>query len=172
MDTNTHPYVKLASQSVQYFLEHGTPLPLPDVLDEEWREPRGVFVSIKKGQQLRGCIGNLSPAHDDLASEIILNAISAATRDPRFSAVTQDELPDLIFSVDVLTPLEKVEEISKLNPKQYGLAVQHGEKQGVLLPNLEGVDTVADQLRICLKKGRIDPDDPYEMYRFEVKRYC
>ncbi len=171
METNTHPYVKLASQSVQHFLEHGIPLSVPDDLDEEWRQPKGVFVCIKKEGQLRGCIGNLSPIHYNLAGEIIQNAISAATRDPRFNAITQDELPELTFSVDVLTPLEKVEEASALDPKRYGLAIHYGKKEGVLLPDLEGVKTVADQLRICFKKGRINEDDPYEMYRFEVKRY-
>jgi len=171
METNPHPYVELAMQSVRHYLEHGIPLPCPNHLPGDFQEPRAVFVSIKNGQQLRGCIGNLSPAHDTLAGEIIHNAISAAARDPRFSAVTQDELPELTFSVDVLTPLEKVEDLSELDPDKYGLMVQYGEKQGVLLPDLDGVNTVADQLRICLKKGRIDPDDPYEMYRFEVQRY-
>ena len=98
--------------------------------------------------------------------------MSAACRDPRFSPVSKDEIVDLIFSVDVLTPLERVDDVSQLDSKKFGLTVKAGDKQGVLLPDLEGVDSVADQLRICLKKGGIDESESYEIYRFEVERYC
>jgi len=98
--------------------------------------------------------------------------VSAASRDPRFSPVSQDEIADLTFSVDVLTPLEKVEDVSQLDCKRFGLTVKAEDKQGVLLPDLEGIDSVAEQLRICLKKGGIDASESYEMYRFEVERYC
>ena len=172
METQPHPYVTLAIQSVQHYLEHGVPLPCPENLPEDLQEPKGAFVSIKNGMKLRGCIGELTPTHDNLAIEIIQNAVSAASRDPRFSPVSWDELPNLTFSVDVLSPLEKVEDVSKLDCKQFGLTVKSGDKQGVLLPDLDGVDTVAEQLRICLKKGGIDESEPYEMYRFEVERYC
>jgi AmmeMemoRadiSam system protein A len=171
METNTHPYVTLAIQAVQHYLDHGVPLPCPDNLAENMKDPKSVFVSIKNGSKLRGCIGDLTPSQNTLAKEIIHNATSAANRDPRFPPVTLDELPDLTFSVDVLTPLEKVEDVSELDCKQYGLAVKTGKRLGVLLPDLDGVDNVAEQLRICLKKGGIDKDEPIEMYRFEVVRY-
>lgn len=171
MENNTHPYVILAIQSVRYYLEHGIPLPCPQDLTEDFQAPKSVFVTLKNGPNLRGCIGDLTPFHDTLAKEIIHNATSAASRDPRFPPVTLNELPDLTFSVDVLTPLEKVEDVSQLDCKQYGLAVKKDDRLGVLLPDLEGVNTVAEQLRICLKKGRIGKDEPYEMYRFEVVRY-
>jgi len=171
METNTHPYVTLAVQSVRHYLEHGVALPCPKNLTEDLQDSKSVFVTIKNGPRLRGCIGDLTPFHDNLAKEIIHNATSAASRDSRFSPVTLDELPELTFSVDVLTPLEKIEELSQLDCRRYGLAVKAGERLGVLLPDLKGVETVQEQLRICLKKGGIDKDEPYEMYRFEVKRY-
>lgn len=172
METNAHPYVTLAIRSVKHYLEHGVDLPCPENLTEDLLEPKGTFVSIKNGRKLRGCIGELTPTHDNLAIEIIKNAVAAATRDPRFSPVSQDELANLTFSVDVLTPFEKVEDVSQLDCKKFGLILISGDKQGVLLPDLEGIDTVADQLRICLKKGAIDESESYEMYRFEVERYC
>ena len=172
MQTNAHPYVTLAVRSVRHFLEHGVPLPCPENLTDDLVQPKGAFVTIKNGIELRGCVGELKPSHDNLAIEIIQNAISAASRDPRFPPVSKDEIADLTFSVDVLTPLEKVKDMSELDSKKFGLTVTSGDKQGVLLPDLEGVDTVADQLRICLKKGGIDANESYEMHRFEVQRYC
>ncbi|GJL77930.1 MAG: hypothetical protein NPINA01_09190 [Nitrospinaceae bacterium] len=171
METNPHPYVALALQSVSHYLEHGVPLPCPKDLTQDLQEPKGVFVSIKNGPRLRGCIGNLTPAHDNLAVEIIHNAISAASRDPRFYPVSQEELSRLTFSVDVLTPLERIDDVSQLDCKKYGVELKAGEKQGVLLPDLEGVDTVAKQLKICRKKAGMTENEPCEMYRFEVKRY-
>jgi AmmeMemoRadiSam system protein A len=172
METKPHPYVILATQSVWHYLEHSVPLPCPKNLTDDLLQPKGAFVTIKNGIELRGCIGELTPTHDNLAIEIIKNAVSAASRDPRFSPVSKDEIADLIFSVDVLTPLEKVADVSELNSKKFGLAVKTEDKQGVLLPDLEGIDTVAEQLRICLKKGGIDTNESYEMHRFEVQRYC
>jgi AmmeMemoRadiSam system protein A len=172
MESITHPYVTLAIHSVRHFLEQGVHLPCPENLTEDLLHPKGAFVSIKNGMKLRGCIGELTPTHDNLAIEIIQNAVSAASRDPRFPPISKDEIADLIFSVDVLTPLEKVDDVSQLDCKKFGLTVTLGDKQGVLLPDLEGVDSVAEQLRICLKKGGIDACESYEMHRFEVERFC
>ncbi len=171
METHTHPYVALAVQSIRHYLEHGVPLPCPENLTDDFVQPKGAFVSIKNGIELRGCVGELSPSHDNLAIEIIQNAISAASRDPRFSPISKDEIANLTFSVDVLTPLEKVTDMSQLDSKKFGLTVAYGDKQGVLLPDLEGIDSVAEQLRICLKKGGIGVSESYEMHRFEVQRY-
>lgn len=171
MERASHPFVTLATQAVRYHLAHGLPLPCPEKLSEELKKKGGVFVSIKKNAELRGCIGNLTPTQLNLAAEIIYSATSAATRDPRFNPVTEDELDDLTFSVDVLTPLKKVLDKSELDCKVYGLAVHYGEKHGVLLPDLEGIGSVDDQIRICLKKGGIKETDPYEMFRFQVERY-
>ncbi len=172
METNSHPYVALATRSVRHYLEHGVTLPCPANLTEDLLQPKGAFVSIKNGNKLRGCIGELTPTHDNLAIEIIQNAVAAASRDPRFAPVSRDEIENLTISVDVLTPLEKVDDVSLLDCKKFGLTVTVADKQGVLLPDLEGVDTVAEQLRICLKKGGIDASESYEMHRFEVERYC
>ena len=167
----THPYVSLARESVGHFLNHHTKLPCPDPLSQDLQARTGAFVSIKKKRQLRGCIGTLEPSEANLAVEIIENALKAALHDPRFSPVSVEELEDLSYSVDVLRPLEKISSTSELDPKVYGLVVRSNSKQGVLLPDLEGVDSIADQIRICRDKGKIADDEPLEMYRFRVDRY-
>jgi AmmeMemoRadiSam system protein A len=130
------------------------------------------FVSIHlKDGSLRGCIGSIHPLEDNLAREIIRNAIAAATRDPRFAPITARELPLLDFSVDVLSEPEPVQSIKQLNPKQYGVIVEKGWRRGLLLPDLEGVDSVELQVAIALDKAGIDPHEEYQLYRFEVKRY-
>ena len=136
----THPYISLARESVGHFLNHHTKLPCPDPLSQDLQTRTGAFVSIKKKRQLRGCIGTLEPSEANLAVEIIENALKAALHDPRFSPVSLEELEDLSYSVDVLCPLEKISSTSELNPKVYGLVVRSRGKQGVLLPDLEGVD--------------------------------
>ncbi len=171
MNTLRNPYVKLAVDSVRFYLNHQQVLPCPDNLNGTLNRRAGAFVSIKKQKQLRGCIGTLEPKEENLAKEIIENAVKAACRDPRFDPVSPDELKDLTFSVDVLSPLEKVEDLSKLDPKQYGLIVKSNSRQGVLLPDLDGVQTVEDQIRICRAKGRIRDEDPQEYYRFQVHRF-
>jgi hypothetical protein len=106
-----------------------------------------------------------------VAEEIILNAISSATRDPRFLPITPDELKDLNYSVDVLTKPEPIKSKDQLDPKRYGVIVEAGWRKGVLLPDLEGVDTVEEQIDICRQKAGIMPDEPVKLYRFEVRRY-
>ncbi|NIP99678.1 MAG: AmmeMemoRadiSam system protein A [Nitrospinaceae bacterium] len=171
MITGPHPYVVLATESVRHYLQTGMPLPCPENLTEDLTRQAAVFVSIKKGNQLRGCIGNLTPTRSNLANEIIHTAISAAVRDPRFAPVTEGELDTLSFSIDLLSPLTKVNEPSKMDCKKYGLVVKSGDKQGVLLPGLEGVDTVEKQIKICTKKAGLDEKERYDLYRFEVERY-
>ena len=131
---------------------------------------KAVFVSLKKYDRLRGCIGTLLPATDSTAQEIIRNSIEAGTSDPRFIAVDKSELMDISFSVDVLTTPEICSK-NDLNPKEYGVIVRKGPKVGVLLPNLEGIDTVDKQLSIALEKGNIDPDEKYTVERFKVVRH-
>ncbi len=166
-----HPYISLAFNSIRHFLNSGHLLPCPDLLSGELSQKKGVFVSLKKNGQLRGCIGSLTPQHDSLAVEIIQNAVKAASKDPRFDAIAADELDELSISIDVLSPLEKIDDPAQLDCKQFGLAVRYEDKQGVLLPNLDGIDTVEEQLRVCLKKAGIDPGAAYEMHRFLVHRY-
>jgi AmmeMemoRadiSam system protein A len=134
-------------------------------------EKAGVFVSIHKLGELRGCIGTFEPQRENVAEEVITNAISSAVRDPRFPPVVPGELKDLEYSVDVLTKPVLVENKDQLDPKKYGVIVECGYRKGLLLPDLEGVDTVDYQIDICRQKAGIAPDEPVKMYRFEVKRY-
>lgn len=163
--------VGLAEKSVRHYIQKGKPLPCPEDLPENLRQKAGAFVSIKIKKKLRGCIGTIRPRERDLAHEIIQNAISAAAKDPRFSPVSKEELDDLTFSVDVISALEKVDSPSQLDAKIYGVVVKNGGKQGVLLPDLEGVESPEEQIQICRMKADIKEDDPVELYRFTVKRY-
>jgi AmmeMemoRadiSam system protein A len=143
---------------------------LSDLPSELLNSRHGVFVSLKKFGALRGCIGTISPTTDSVAEEIIRNAIEAALHDPRFPAVNDEELVDIDISVDVLmdaVPATKED----LNPKKYGVIVTKGYKRGLLLPDLEGVDTIEKQLSIACSKAGIDSEDDYEIEKFEVIRY-
>jgi len=165
-------YVKLARESVEKFVVTGQYAAIPDDLPEEMQARAGVFVSLKKDGELRGCIGTFQPAQKDVAEEILYNAVSAALHDPRFSPLKEDELPDIVYSVDVLTEPELVHDAAKdLDPKRYGVIVEARGRKGLLLPDLEGVDTVEDQLKIARKKGGIAADDDVRIWRFEVERH-
>ena len=166
-----HPFVELAKKTIETFVKEGTVIPPPSPLPPDMIQKAAVFVSLKKHGELRGCIGTYLPASESLAAEIIANAISAATKDPRFSAVKEDELNDISYSVDVLSTPEKISDISELNPKKYGIIIVSGFRRGLLLPDLEGVDTIEEQIRITKMKAGILPHEKVKIYRFEVKRY-
>lgn len=164
--------VALARKSIAYYLQNRKKLPLPDDLPPELIEQQaGVFVSLKKGERLRGCIGTFLPNKDNIALEIIENAISSAIYDPRFSPVTFGEVASLSISVDVLTAPEEIKNNSQLNPKKYGVIVSSGNKKGLLLPDLEGVDTIEQQIDIARQKAGIYVDEDFRIERFEIKRY-
>jgi len=165
-------YVKLARETIENYIKQGKIITPPLGLPEEMiNQKAGVFVSLKKFGDLRGCIGTFMPTQENIAQEIIKNAISAAVDDPRFSPVNASELDDLTISVDVLTAPEEVKDISQLDPKKYGVIVSSGYKKGLLLPDLEGVDTVEYQIEIAKRKAGIYPDEKVKLYRFEVKRF-
>ncbi len=166
-----HELVALAKKNVEAFVRTRKELPTPKELTPEMAAKAGVFVSLKKRGNLRGCIGTFMPCTENVAHEIIKNSISAATQDPRFEPVTGDELDELEYSVDVLSPPEKVSDISELDPKKYGVIVVHGSQKGLLLPDLEGVDSVEEQLRIAKMKAWIKPEEKVEIFRFRVSRY-
>jgi AmmeMemoRadiSam system protein B/AmmeMemoRadiSam system protein A len=168
--TGMSPLVKLAKQTVEAYVKEGKRIEAEE-LTHEMKEKAGVFVSIHKHHDLRGCIGTFEPTEENVAEEIINNAISSATRDPRFPPVASNELKDLTYSVDVLTQPEPIDSPDQLDPKKYGAIVESGWRRGLLLPDLEGVDTVEYQLDICLQKAGIAPGEPVKLYRFEVKRY-
>jgi AmmeMemoRadiSam system protein A len=135
------------------------------------QEKGAAFVCIKKEGNLRGCIGTFKPTRKSLAEEIANNAISAACRDPRFMPVKREELAELEVSVDVLGEPEPVPDESYLDPKKYGVIVESGSRLGLLLPDLEGVDTVDSQVEIARNKAGIRPGEPIKLYRFTVQRY-
>jgi len=165
------PLVKLAHEAIDAYVKEGRIMQSPAMLTPEMKEQAGVFVSIHKGGELRGCIGTFEPSRPSVAEEIIVNGISAATRDPRFEPVQEEELKDLDISVDVLTAPEPIESKEQLKPKKYGAIVQRGARRGLLLPDLEGVDTAEQQIDICRLKADIMPGEKVRLYRFEVKRY-
>ena len=174
--TESHPLVELARRAIQRFVRHGEQLEPPAALPEELMRPAGAFVTIRRQGSLRGCIGTTQPTCATVAEEVIRNAISAATHDYRFSPVTVDELDSLDVKVDVLSEMEPVEDLDQLDPKRYGLLVQsesNPRKRGLLLPDLEGIDTVEDQVHWTRyhKAGITDPDEPVQMFRFEVIRH-
>lgn len=166
-----HPLVKLAKDTVEQYVLEGNTLKPPDDAGNEMTDKAGVFVSIKKKGELRGCIGTFQPVTENVAFEIIQNAISAATQDPRFPPVNSSELEHLEYSVDVLTEPEKVTSKKDLDPKKYGVIVKSGDRKGLLLPDLEGVDTIDEQVSIATMKAGIYLGEDIELYRFEVKRY-
>ncbi|MBO5077124.1 MAG: AmmeMemoRadiSam system protein A [Clostridia bacterium] len=166
------PYVRLARASVEAWVRRRERIAVPEGLPEEMVKRRaGAFVSLHKNGQLRGCIGTILATRKSLAEEIISNAISACSRDNRFSPVRPDELCSLEISVDVLSEPEPVDSPAELDVKRYGVIVSHGPKRGLLLPDLDGVDTVEDQIGIARRKGGISADEPYRLERFEVVRH-
>jgi AmmeMemoRadiSam system protein A len=166
-----HPLVELAKKSIETYIREGRIIDPPAPLSTEMNERAGVFVCIKKHGQLRGCIGTNSPCCDSVALETIRNAISAASRDPRFHIVNENELEDLEYSIDILSVPQKVKDLSELDPQKYGVILVSGNKKGLLLPDLEGVNTVQEQLSIVRMKASITSEEDVEIYRFEVKRY-
>ncbi len=135
------------------------------------KEKKSCFVTLKKDGELRGCIGTVQPARENLASEIKHNAIAAGTQDPRFWPVEAKELPLLTFSVDVLGEVEKISGYEDLDPQKYGVVVRRGGRVGLLLPHLEGVNTVEEQVDIARQKAGIPSGAEVELWRFEVERY-
>lgn len=165
-------YVRLARLSLETYIRTGKYAKLPEDLPEEMTKKRaGVFVSLKKYGELRGCIGTISPVTKSIAEEIIRNAVSAGVEDPRFPPVREDELEDLVYSVDVLAEPEPVSSPEQLDPKRYGIIVSSGRRRGLLLPNLEGIDTVEKQISIARRKAGIHENEEIKIERFEVVRH-
>lgn len=166
------PYVRLARQSLESYISKGKTIAVPDGLPPEMLTTKaGAFVSIHEHGKLRGCIGTILPTQKNLALEIIHNAISASTRDPRFDPIRPSELPWLEINVDVLGAPEPISSPDELDVKRYGVIVSYGRRRGLLLPDLDGVDTVDQQIDIARQKGGIREDDPYTLERFEVVRH-
>jgi AmmeMemoRadiSam system protein A len=167
-----HPLVQLARRTIEAWVREERRIEPSDPVSPEMSEQAGTFVSLHRHGQLRGCIGTIEPMRDNVAQEIIENALAAATRDPRFPPLRPDELVDLEIKVDVLTPPEPITGPEKLDPRRYGVIVQSDWRRGLLLPDLEGVDTVERQVDIARQKAGIGFHEPVQLYRFEVKRYA
>lgn len=167
-------YVQLAKNTIDlYIRSREIYQPGSDELTTEMASARaGAFVSIHELGELRGCIGTIAPTRDTLADEIVQNAISASTRDPRFPPIQPEELDSLEISVDVLGAAEHIESEDELDVKRYGVIVEKGFRRGLLLPDLEGVDTVKYQVFIAKKKAGIgEYEKDVKLYRFEVIRH-
>lgn len=172
-------YVKLARDTIKTYLNsHEIIKPDKNLSSDLLKNKAGVFVTLHKKntkpdeEDLRGCIGTILPTKENIASEIIDNAISAATRDNRFEPVKKEELTNLEISVDILSEPEPIQGLSSLEPKKYGLIIKSDDgRTGLLLPDIEGVDSPEYQIAICRQKAGINPNEPVYLYRFEVKRY-
>lgn len=164
------PLVALARKAVETFVENGKDFEIPkDFPEDFWKKKAGVFVTIEKHGKLRGCIGTYLATKKNIAEEIIQNAIAAATQDDRFGPVTKEELPHLSYTVYILSNPEKITDIQQLDPKKFGAIVRSSEKCGLLLPDLDGVETIEQQLNICCQKGGIDPlKEKITIFRFEA----
>ncbi len=175
MNNDVHPLVRLAQRAIEAYLCEGKHLAPPPEheLTPEMLARAGAFVSLHEFGELRGCIGTFVAQQDNVAEEIIENAIAAATRDPRFYPVQSDEVKDLDISVDVLGEPEEIDSIDQLDPEIYGVIVsaKHDGRRGLLLPALEQVKTAEQQVYIARQKAWIRPDEPIRLQRFQVKRY-
>ncbi len=175
-----HPYVQVAREAIRQYVTAGKKIDperdLVEIMEKTWlkenlRKQAGTFVSLHVHGKLRGCIGTMMPAYQNLIDEIIQNAIAAAVQDPRFPSLEPEELSSLSVKVDILGEMEVVESTSDLDPRNYGVMVEADYKRGVLLPDLDGVDTVAQQLEIAKQKAGIGQNEDMTVYRFQVKRF-
>ena len=176
---NEDPYVRLARFSLESYVTTGKRISRKDLTDKIWddmpeemfTQRAGAFVSIHKDGALRGCIGTILPTCRNVADEIMQNAISAGTNDPRFPMIKENELQYLEMSVDVLDEPEPISSPAELDVKKYGVIVSSGRKRGLLLPNLDGVDSIEQQIDIARQKAGIYEDEDYSLERFEVIRH-
>lgn len=188
-----HPLAKLAKEAVETFIKDGKIISVPPDFPKEFLEKtRGVFVTLEKSGKLRGCIGTYLPTRSSIAEETIKNAIAAATQDFRFPPVREEELPFLGYTVSVLSFPEEVKDLGELNPKKYGILVKTFplifpnedyvldgllekeiiSKTGILLPDIEGIETVEQQISIACQKAGIDPEkEKFFIYKFTVEKY-
>lgn len=164
------PYVRLAAAAIETYVRHQQIISPPEGLPPRMKERAGVFVSLKKRGNLRGCIGTFLPTEETIAHEVIANAIKSASADPRFPPVHEEELTELDYSVDLLSEPETCQE-EDLDPKRYGVIVESGWRRGLLLPDLPGVKTVDQQLEIARMKAGIGLEEPVHLYRFTVERH-
>lgn len=171
-EKNEHPFIALARQAIQTYLEAARIIAPPTPLPVEMVEPGAVFVSLHSANGLlRGCRGTITPTEPTLADEIIKTAIASATDDPRFRPMSLAEMDGLNIKVDVLSPMEPVSNINELDEKIYGVLIESGSRRALLLPDIAAVDSVPRQLELVRQKAGLGPNEPAELYRFTVTRY-
>ncbi len=170
-------YVKLAKNTIEEYIRTGEKIEIPENLPEEFYSvKKGVFVTIyekRSEKKLRGCIGTFMPTKENVAQEIIDNAISAAMHDYRFDPISKSELDDLVYEVSLLNPPEQINSVTDLDAKKYGVIVKSlDERTGLLLPDIEGVKTPEEQISIACQKAGIDLEmEKIELLRFTVSKY-
>jgi AmmeMemoRadiSam system protein A len=167
-------YTRLAKQAIENYIKHNKIIKSPDNLTEEFYSRKaGVFVTIYNGKQLRGCIGTFLPVKNNIAEEIISNAVAACSRDYRFSEITAEELSDLSYEISILSEPKEIKNIKKHDPKKHGIIVRCADGRcGLLLPDLEGVYSTDQQIDIACQKGDIDPmKDNLSLFEFTVKKH-
>jgi len=167
-------YTNLAKDAIEEYIKHSKIIKVSDNLPKEFYSRKaGVFVTIHNNKDLRGCIGTFLPAKNNIAEEIISNAISACSRDYRFPEITEKEFPQLSYEVSTLSEPKKVKNIEKHDPKKHGIIVQCSDGRcGLLLPDLEGVDSTSQQIGIACQKGNIDPmEDNFSLFEFTVEKH-
>ncbi len=172
LDDTGRAALALAREGVERYLLAGHVAEPPPDVPPDLRERSGVFVSLRAGARLRGCIGTLAASRPTIAHEIIACAIAAATSDPRFRPVGVHELAELVYEVDLVGPLEPVPGLADLDPRLYGVVVEAECGRGVLLPALDGVDTAEQQVALARQKAALPADAPVVLYRFTVRRYA
>jgi hypothetical protein len=162
----------LARRAVEEYIIKGKQIEIDEnELPEILKKQAGVFVTLKKNNKLRGCMGTFKSVQKNAAYEIISNAMTAAENDPRFPEVNKEELNEIKFSVDILSEPEQVRDKTELDPKKYGVLVKGGHQTGLLLPDLDGIDTAEEQLNIAKRKAGLNQDSNVEIYRFQVRRF-
>lgn len=170
---NKNNYItNLAREAIENYIISGKEVEINEAeVDNFLKKPAGVFVTLKKENELRGCMGTFRPVQKNAAYEIVSNAMTAAENDPRFPAVQKEELSQIEISVDILSDPEKISSEDDLDPKKYGVLVQGGHQTGLLLPELEGIDTVEKQINVARKKAGLASTSEIEIYRFTVSRF-
>lgn len=158
----------LARATVEEYINTGNILNFEDINFDDYKNKQaGVFVTLHMNNNLRGCIGTISPTQDNIITETVMNAISASTRDPRFPQVSKEELPTIDYSVSLLMPPEPIDSIDLLNPDEYGVIVVSGHKRGLLLPRLESITTAEEQVFHAMAKAGIRQNETVELFRFQ-----
>ncbi len=161
----------LAREAVERYVRASVLAEPPAHLPQDLRQRGGVFVTLRVGGRLRGCVGTLAPARPDAAREIVACAVAAASTDPRFPPVRPQELAGLAYEVDFVEPLEAVPGLTDLDPRTYGVLVEAGGRRGVLLPDLDGVETAEHQVEIARAKAGLPAGVAVQLYRFRVRRF-